>query len=122
MKFSVFTLTCLLSFSANAVPRGIYLASPKKIQATPDNKVNLYLDLNCKNEFPDEWAGQLISTADDEGDMAFALAIVLSESSCDKGPKKQYTFTYELSQVSKNLTYKDIIEKQISLVPADIRN
>ncbi len=89
----------ILSFCtvAYAVPRNMYLASPKKIQVI-GKQVFLTFDLECSNEFPDEWAGNLIAVSDDEGDMSIALGIALSKESCQAGPAKEFTYKYSLSK------------------------
>ena len=99
MKKIILSL-CILttSLTAFAVPRGMYLASPKKIEVV-GGKVKLTLSLNCKNESPDEWAGSLVAVSDDEGDMAVGLGVVLAKSSCEASAKaRDYVLTFDLKQ------------------------
>jgi hypothetical protein len=110
----------MFCLSAFAVPRGLYLASPKAIVVDgPANSVKLYFDLACKNEFPDEWAGNLVAVSDDEGDMSVALGVVLAKSSCDAGPKKQFIFTYPLKATGVTL---DDIKHDVTFEPVDLKN
>ena len=108
----------MLSLSVFAVPRGLYLASPRAV-VVDRNNVKLYFDLPCKNEFPDEWAGNIVAVSDDEGDRSIALGVVLAKSSCDVGPYKQFVFTYSLREVG--ITTDDI-KHDVTLQPIDLDN
>lgn len=90
-------LSLFLSSTAMAVPRGIYLAAPKKIEVVGE-KLRLMFYLNCANENPDEWTGQLIAVSDDEGDYVVGLGVALSKDMCLPGPKKKFVFEYTLAQ------------------------
>lgn len=116
--FSVLFSVLFLVFSLNAlaVPRGLYIAAPHKIKVV-GNKVQLTLKLACKNEYPDEWAGNLVAVSDDEGDMAIALGVVLSQDSCDAGPKKNFVFEYDLKQTG--VTASDLANG-VTLEPVDV--
>lgn len=118
MKNLIILACTLMSVSAFAVPRGLYLASPKTIVVDRSN-VKLYFELKCKNEYPDEWAGNLVAVSDDEGDMSIALGVVLARSSCDPGPAKEFVFTYALREAKVTL---DDIKHDVQLVPIDIEN
>jgi len=108
----------ILAFSSIslAVPRGVYLAAPKKIEVI-GTKVKLLFNLSCKNKNPDEWAGNLISLYDDEGDMAVGLGVVFSKSSCDPGPLREYSFEYNLKEIG--FTANDIANGT-TLIPLNL--
>ena len=106
---------CICSL-ASAVPRNMYLASPKKIEVS-GNQVALTFDLGCSNDAPDEWAGNLIAVSDDEGDMVVALGIALSKDSCKAGPVKKFTFKYPLSQTGLK---KSDLQNGASFEPLDL--
>ena len=108
----------MLSLSVFAVPRGLYLASPKAT-IVDGSKVKLYFDLACKNASPDEFAGNLVAVSDDEGDMAVGLGVVLAKSSCVAGPKRQFIFTYDLKDAGLTI---DDIKHDVTVQPIDLNN
>lgn len=83
------------ALNAVAVPRSPYIVSPSKIEVSGE-KLLLTLDLKCKNESPNEWAGNLIALSDDSGDLVMGLAVVLAKSDCGPGPQKKFVLTYSL--------------------------
>jgi hypothetical protein len=97
-----------------AVPRGNYLASPKKIEVRGDS-VRLSFDLPCSNGHPEENAGNLIVLSDDEGDFAKALGVVLAKSSCEEGPLKTFVLKYPLRRTG--LTQAALAQGEVFLVP-----
>lgn len=113
-------LSVLLSFvtlnAAYAVPTQIYLAAPNKIEVVGE-RLKLTFKLPCKNEYPDEWAGQLVSASDDEGDMVISLGVTLSKDSCKKGPLKEFVFEYRVSQIGIQASE---LENGITLEPMDL--
>lgn len=117
MKKLMSLAALLVSVQAFAVPRDLYLASPKKIEVV-GSKVKLTFDLKCSNESPDEWAGNLVAVSDDEGDMVMGLGVVLSESSCVEGPVKEFVFTYSLKKAG--LTAEDL-ENGASFEPISLK-
>jgi hypothetical protein len=96
-----------VSATAFAVPAGLYLAAPKKIEIS-GNSVNLFFDLACSNSAPEEWAGNLVAVSDDEGDLVVGLGVVLAKSSCKAGPQKEFVFEFAL--------------KETGLTPSDLKN
>ncbi|MES2802738.1 MAG: hypothetical protein V4654_09625 [Bdellovibrionota bacterium] len=113
-------LSVLLSFVtlnvAYAVPTQIYLAAPNKIEVIGE-RLKLTFKLPCKNKYPDEWAGQLVSASDDEGDMVISLGVTLSKGSCQKGPRKKFVFEYRLSEIGIQASE---LENGITFEPMDL--
>lgn len=109
---------CVFGFSVSAlaVPRGVYLASPKAISVS-GGQVNLSFELPCKNTYPDEWAGNLVAVSDDEGDMTIGLGVVLSKDSCAAGPIKTFIFTYDLEQTGASQVD---LKNGVTFVPIDL--
>lgn len=107
-----------LSQAAFAVPRNMYLASPTKIEVVK-KQVKLTFELPCTNEYPNEWAGNLISVSDDEGDLVQGLGVVLSKESCEPGPLKNYVFTYSLKEAGLSL---EDLKAGASFAPIDLAN
>lgn len=112
-----FLVMTIFSAIAGAVPRGVYLASPEKI-TVKGNTIELLVRLACKNEFPDEWAGQLVIVSDDEGDRAYGVGVILSESSCERGPKKLFSMKYDL--LKQGLIPSDLLDTTFKKVPGPV--
>lgn len=114
-----FLLVCVSSVGF-AVPRGIYLASPKKIEVVGE-KLKLTFDLACRDEQPpDEFTGQLVAVSDDEGDRVVGVGVVLSKSRCKAGPVKEFTFEYYLKETG--VSSEDLQNEGVTLEPIDIDN
>lgn len=118
MTNRLLAVLCILGFSlsAIAVPKNLYLVSPKSITVS-GNKLELAFELSCKNEHPNEWAGNLVAVSDDEGDMTVAVGVVLSKDSCKVGPKKTFVFVYDLKEA--NLSTEDL-KNGVNFAPIDI--
>lgn len=110
----------MASVTASAIPRDLYLASPTKIEVDED-RLTLTLSLPCKNQWADEWAGNLVVNSDDEGDMALSLAVVLSLDSCERSAKQDFKLVYSLKKEIKRQSLIDSIHAgEVELVPASL--
>src|SRR4051812_21812983 len=92
---------------ASAVPRGVYVASPKKI-VVAGNRLGLIFDLHCKNTHPEDFAGQPIALSDDEGDQVIGVGLLLAKSKCEPGPAKEFTFDFPVSKFGFKMS--DLLE------------
>lgn len=115
-KIIMIILLSSLSSVTLAVPRNLFLASPKKITVV-GKSVKLTFELPCKNEYPDEFTGNLVAVSDDEGDMSMALGVVLSHDRCEAGPMKDFALEYTLE--ATGLSSKDL-ENGATFEPIDI--
>ena len=109
---SLMAMILLSSTVAMAVPRGVYLASPEKVEVVGEKMV-LTFKLPCQNEAPNEWAGSLVAVSDDEGDLAIGVGVALAKKSCVSGPAKEFKFQYDLKELgisSKDIKSGTVIE------------
>ena len=88
---------------AFAVPRGMKLVSPSNIVVNKKaKKIRMEFDLNCEEKRdgqtadPFEWASPVLS-ADDEGDVAYAVGVVISTDydACIES-KESHHFSWEI--------------------------
>lgn len=120
MKKMILVTMMMMSVTASAVPRGLFLATPELIQVKGD-KLTLTMNLPCQNENPDEWTGNLIHVWDDEGDAAIAFAVVLSTDECKFGPKRIFKFSYNIENHFQDKSMIELIKSgDAELVPADL--
>lgn len=117
MEFKVALAFCALSSlvisSAHAVPRGMKLAAPTKIEKV-GKELKLTFLLKCESDLALEWSS-VVMVSNDEGDQAAAVGLVYSTDECEEGDKRtKHLLTVDPSH------YGYSVEDTAEFVPMDL--